>query len=233
MRSNRPIFGSTSVAMPFVAILIVVIWIIVSNAFVFVWGSLEWIIPMFAFMCLIAGLVVGIVGIVRHERHRWLSIFGVAVNSFFILSVACSIEPSPLLGDVYDNAYALIDPRAPSKTVPHKLSITMDGFTATFCKGSPAYAQLFALLRMKRSDEEVSALGERPSIFPCLPCGEVTIPYFGIPFHFKLSRSTTNPNYLWIRLPHRNRGGTAIIPIIDDGRLLRLVQNTGEQQHIH
>ena len=88
MRSNRPIFGSTSVAMPFVAILIVVIWIIVSNAFVFVWGSLEWIIPMFAFMCLIAGLVVGIVGIVRHERHRWLSIFGVAVNSFFILSVA-------------------------------------------------------------------------------------------------------------------------------------------------
>lgn len=74
--------------LPFAAILIVIAWITVSNALTFLHGSLEWLIPLFALLCLIAGLVVGIAGIVRHERRRWLSVLGIALNLLLLLSLA-------------------------------------------------------------------------------------------------------------------------------------------------
>ena len=58
------------------------------------------------------------------------------------------------------------------------------------------------------------------------------IRYWGIPFHFTLYRSTANRNYIWIGLPHPSGiFGTTFPRLYEDGRIVRLVQDTEKEEH--
>jgi hypothetical protein len=80
MRTNRPVFGGISVAIPFAAILSIIVLMALVNVFGFGYGHVGWLVAALFYICSTAGIAVAIAGIVRHEHHRWLSILGVALN---------------------------------------------------------------------------------------------------------------------------------------------------------
>ena len=118
---------------------------------------------------------------------------------------------------------SLLDSDFPKENLPRQFFITLDDVTASFSKGGPAFTEVVSVLQSSRSNDVRITAGPQPR-FEINPCGAVTIPYWFIPFRFRLSRSSVNTNYLWIGLPKRTTPGTTWPEIIDGGRLTRLVQ---------
>jgi hypothetical protein len=129
------------------------------------------------------------------------------------------------------DARALLDPNAPERVLPARVTVTFDGATATFHRGDTDYATLLSVLRAVRSPKALEAAGAYPSPVETVRCGDVAITSFAVRFHFLLSRSANNPHYLWLHLPHLNRGGFGLPLLIDDGRLAPLVQSAATREH--
>jgi hypothetical protein len=111
----------------------------------------------------------------------------------------------------------------PISYLPQQVSITLDGSTATFCKSGSGYDEFVRLVGHPTITE---ALGPYPDFGTRARCGQLTIPYFMIRWHFPLYRSTANHNYLWVQLRKLTSPGRTYPVIIDDGHLSRLVQKT-------
>jgi len=94
MENRRPILGIVSVAMPLIPVFLFSVLLGISTAFAFVSNLLTGFILILAGLSVIAGLVAGIMGIVRHERCRWLSILGVIVNLVPLLLIQPRARPS-------------------------------------------------------------------------------------------------------------------------------------------
>lgn len=127
-------------------------------------------------------------------------------------------------------AHALFDPAAPAADLPLEVRIALDGFAATFHKGTPGYARFVGFLRTSRSPElSEAAYAAAPvtGLRNLHPCGEITIPHYGWPFRYHMARSKDNRYCLWICLPHMHRNGSEIRLFFDDGRLMRLVEASG------
>ena len=141
---------------------------------------------------------------------------------------ALAILPEILIGTFSTAAAhgirALLATNAQDAELPKQVTVTIDGATATYTRGTAAYKQLLVLLRLRHSEEVVQTAGSYPS-GARVPCGELMIRHLGLPYRCKLSRSTGNPNYLSIAIPYGNgRPGTAIPWIIDENRLGAFVQ---------
>jgi hypothetical protein len=126
------------------------------------------------------------------------------------------------------NAWALFLSDASISDLPQQVRISLDGSNATFHKGSPDYEALLCLLRTAKGEDAQRAAGPYPPFSSRARCGKFVIPYYLIPFRYRLYRSTTNPNYLWIALPHRGGiSGRTYPTILDsDGQLLNIVRTT-------
>ena len=122
-------------------------------------------------------------------------------------------------------ARAMLDTGAPESALALQVTLTLDGTRATFHRGDAAYATLLAVLRTTGSPEVMEAAGQDPASGERKSCGDLAIASYGLTSHFRLARSISNPHYLWIRLPHLNRGGYGLPVFIDDGRLAPLVQS--------
>jgi len=138
---------------------------------------------------------------------------------FVLVIVAFDWYELPIGDGALRKIGALLDPDAYSKDLPSRVGITIDGVTATFYKGTPTYNQFITLLRRVRADQLPS---EEFNVFPDT-CGEMVVHSFGIPFHFRLYRSTTKHNYYWLEVP--NSTGMEPLEIADDGKLLTLIHN--------
>jgi len=163
--------------------------------------------------------------------YRIFLVFCCLVCAFPVLALLNPLWAFAFSG-LTKNIHALLVPSAPVEDLPQQVSITIDGSTATFCKGTPDYDRLIELLRVARSNAGLPpSAGPYPYGGNRLLCGTLTIQFCWIPFHFNVYRSTENRNYLWIKIPKMNGYGNSLPMIIDDGRLFRLIHDTGEQQH--
>ena len=79
--------------MPFLAVAIDFAGHAFMQAFGFTHDQSEQPLFILAFSCIPAGLVLGIMGIIRHESRRYLSIVGIILNSVLIAS-ACFPIPA-------------------------------------------------------------------------------------------------------------------------------------------
>ena len=87
---TRPLYGSLSLAAPFVALLFALAGHAFLQAFTFVKNQSEW--PVFVFALLlspIGGVITGTVGLARRERHRWLAVLGLILN----VGIICGFRP--------------------------------------------------------------------------------------------------------------------------------------------
>jgi len=123
-----------------------------------------------------------------------------------------------VVGAVRD-ARALLDPNAREGSLPAEVTLTLDGATATFHRGSADYATLLSALRTVDSPQAREAAGAMSPQSGRMRSGELAIRSFGVPFHFPLDRLVASPHYLRLRLPHLDRAGFGYHTIIDDGRL--------------
>lgn len=161
-----------------------------------------------------------------HPRRRvnwWLVVVCTVATGFIVadrLDIGATQKADALLSEGAEQP-------APAEALPQRVRLTLDGVMATFTKGSPAYDQLVHLLGRVTIE---SSMGPYPAFSTRRPCGDLTIVYFAIPFRCQLYRSSVNPNFMWIRLRKLTSPGTTYPTIVDDGRLLRLVQQQETQQ---
>ncbi len=85
MICRRPIYGLISFAIPFLAILFLIAGIALTAASAG-FRNLENLIFPIAMILWVAGVVIGVVGIFKHERKRWLSIEGIVLNAGFVIA---------------------------------------------------------------------------------------------------------------------------------------------------
>ncbi|SRR6266446_1395945 len=148
------------------------------------------------------------------------------IGIVFALAIAPEVVISTFSTSAAQKVRALLAPEAQVAALPQQVTITVDGVTATYTKGTDAYEHLLALLRLRHSDDVVEQAGPYPASGSISSCGELAIRHLGLPFRCKLARSTINPNYLQIAIPYGNgRPGYALPWIIDDNRLGGFVQS--------
>ncbi len=149
---------------------------------------------------------------------------GILVLSPFLISLA----DLTLLGGLHSRFSALFDPQASASELPPQFSITLDGVHASFKRGSADYDQFLDLFHWCRSAEASIAAGPRPPFRSAVYCGELTIPYGGWPFSFKVLQSNVNDRYFWIAEPHAL--GTHFPGFHDDGRLMQFLRQRAKRQ---
>jgi len=86
METRKPICGSLSVAMPLIGFLVAFVGfaLIREPTGPHQLSGMGVVILILSLLCPIAGVVLGIIGMVRRERLRWLPVLG------FVLSVGCA-----------------------------------------------------------------------------------------------------------------------------------------------
>ena len=151
-----------------------------------------------------------------------------------IFIIICIILIFGLAPGIVLNAYScsaarkvrsLLSPSAPIDVLPQEVTLTIDGDTATFTKGSDSYRSLLSLLRLIRSEDAVRQAGPHPYTHGPR-CGELVIRPLGVPFHCRLYRSTDNANYIAISIPYgNNRPGSAFPWLLDNNKLGMLVRS--------
>jgi hypothetical protein len=146
--------------------------------------------------------------------------FILVMVGFFIL---IDYSDLPVIHGAIQSVYACLDPGFDSNELPNRASITRDGRTATFHKGTPAYNQFVTLLQRRRTLAMENDWPTPPSFGTRVRCGELTIWSYGIAFHFLLYNSTENQNYYWIRVPCST--GMRSLDFYDDGKLLKLIHD--------
>jgi hypothetical protein len=158
-----------------------------------------------------------IVTILKKIAITALKMFGVL---FLLFIIAMNWYELPIGKGAVDKIYALVNPDAYSNELPSRVEITIDGATATFYIGTPTYNQFVNLLRRVLAEQSRS---DETGLMPDLQCGEMVVHSFGIPFHFRVYRSSPNHNYYWIRVPCPS--GMTFAEFYDDGKLLSLIHN--------
>lgn len=86
METKKPICGSLSVAMPLIGLLVAFVGLAVIRepAGPQQLSGMGVVILILSLLCPIAGIVLGIIGMVRRERLRWLPVLG------FVLNIGCA-----------------------------------------------------------------------------------------------------------------------------------------------
>ncbi len=86
METKKPIYGSLSVAMPLIGLLVAFVGfaLIHEPTGPHQVSGMGLVIPILSLLCPVSGIVLAIIGMVRRERFRWLPVFG------FVLSIGCA-----------------------------------------------------------------------------------------------------------------------------------------------
>jgi hypothetical protein len=86
METKKPICGSLSVAMPLIGFLVAFVGftLIHDPTGPHQLSGMGVVILILSLLCPIAGVVLGIIGMIRRERLRWLPVLG------FVLSIGCA-----------------------------------------------------------------------------------------------------------------------------------------------
>lgn len=157
-------------------------------------------------------------------------ILGVSLTCVVLLVVLAGIWCAVFTRPSVQEARAMLDPGVPETALPSEVTLTLDGAKATFHRGDAGYATLLNVLRAVRSQKSREAAGPYHSEGGRERCGDLAIRSFGVTSHFLIARSVRNPHFLWLQLPHLNRGGYGLSMLIDDGRLTPLVHSTSAQR---
>jgi hypothetical protein len=153
---------------------------------------------------------------------KWvIVIIGILVAAY-VVSVRLYIGATKKVNAIL-SSQETVDP-----DLPQEVSITLDGVKATFRSGNPRYSKFVNLFGDRTITE---ALGPYPDFGTRSPCGELTVVYFAMGFHFPLYRSTVNHNFMWIRLRKLTSPGRTFPILIDDGRLSQLIKDTAKEEH--
>jgi hypothetical protein len=162
-------------------------------------------------------------------------IAGIALKLLGLLFVAfivsCEWYYLPIGAGAVRQVDDLVDPYSYNPAVPGshrqdlpaRVTITIDGLTATFFKGTVKYNQLVALLHRFRNGEITEDPNISESFTTYSRCGQIVVNSFGIPFHFGVYRFCANPNYYWVLVPIPS--GMGGLQFADDGKLIKLLKD--------
>jgi len=144
---------------------------------------------------------------------------------FILFAVSMCVGPYdlPISHGAITGLYALLNPDIPQAADPNTVSLEINGASAIFHKGTPAYDQLATILHRARAAHPEDSKADLDDLSKGSICGRVGIWSLGIPIHFTLYRSPTRPNLYWIHAPSLD--GMKLFPLADDGSLKKLLDS--------
>jgi len=159
--------------------------------------------------------------------NRWLPIIktfaAILIIGILISAILGFIFPARLDTKSVEFAEALLSSGSVYSELPEQAELSIDGVKAIFHIGNSSYNELVNLLHNGRTSEMLEKTGGPISFTQSSRCGELVIWSHGIPSRFPITRGNDNKNLYWIRIPHLNRGGYAILILTADPRFIELL----------
>jgi len=161
------------------------------------------------------------------KKNRMHTVIFVIICILLVFGPGSEIVISAYSCSAARKVRSLLSPSAPIEGLPQEVTLTIEGNTATFTKGSDSYGSLLSLLRSIHSENARKEAGEPPlGDHKFTRGGEFVVRHLGMPFRCRLYRSTTNTNYVQIAIPYgNNRPGHALPWILDNNKLGMLVRS--------